>query len=115
MPEYSFMVTDGPDLGRSFVLEEGLTLIGRIESSLPEDPPHSRRWTLIDKTVSRTHAQLHLSHPGAPLLTHLSQTNDTFVDGRKVDEELLQPGQTVRLGQTTLEVQMESGWVRKSL
>lgn len=113
MPEYSFMVTDGPDLGRSFTLEPGVTLIGRIESSIAEDPPESRRWTLIDKTVSRTHAQLSYADPGAPQLKHLSGTNDTFVDGRKVQEETLQPGQTVRLGQTTLEVLMESGWVRK--
>jgi pSer/pThr/pTyr-binding forkhead associated (FHA) protein len=114
MPEYSFLVTDGPDLGRSFVLEEGATLVGRGETLLPEDPPDSRRWTLIDKTVSRTHARLDLSDPGAPILTHLSQTNDTYVDGRKVYEETLQPGQTVRMGQTTLEVHMESGWVRKA-
>jgi pSer/pThr/pTyr-binding forkhead associated (FHA) protein len=114
MPEYSFIVTDGPDLGRTFTLEEGATLIGRGEFSMPEDPPGSRRWTLIDKTVSRTHARLDLADPGAPLLTHLSQTNDTYVDDRKIFEETLQPGQTVRLGQTTLEVQMESGWVRKA-
>lgn len=113
MPEYSFLVTDGPDLGRTFTLEQGVTLIGRIETSQPEDPPGSRRWTLIDKTVSRTHAQLQLDDPGAPKLMHLSQTNETYVDGRKIEEEILQPGQTVRLGQTTMEMAMESGWVRK--
>ena len=107
------MVTDGPDLGRTFDLEEGLTILGRIEVSLPEDPEGSRRWTLIDKTVSRTHAQLEYNVPGAPILTHLSETNDTMIDGRKVKHEILQPGQTLRLGQTTLEMQMESGWARK--
>lgn len=114
MPEYSFMITDGPDLGRTFTLEEGVTLLGRGEGNLPGDPPNSRRWTLIDKTVSRTHAQIWLADPGAPKLTHLSGTNDTYVDGRKISEETLQPGQTVRMGQTTMEVQMESGWVRKT-
>lgn len=113
MTRYSFMVTDGPDLGRTFDLEEGLTILGRIEVSLPEDPEGSRRWTLIDKTVSRTHAQLEYNVPGAPILTHLSETNDTMIDGRKVKHEILQPGQTLRLGQTTLEMQMESGWARK--
>jgi pSer/pThr/pTyr-binding forkhead associated (FHA) protein len=114
MPEYSFMITDGPDLGRSFTLEEGITLVGRGDGRLPGDPPNSRRWTLIDKTVSRTHAQITLSEPGAPQLTHMSQTNDTYVDGRKIEQETLQPGQTVRMGQTTMEVQMESGWARKA-
>lgn len=114
MPEYNFTITDGPDLGRMFTLETGITLVGRGEGTLPDDPPNSRRWTLIDKTVSRTHAQLSLDDPGAPRLTHLSGTNDTYVDGRKILEETLQPGQTVRMGQTTMEVQMESGWARRS-
>jgi predicted component of type VI protein secretion system len=113
MPDYIFEITDGPDLGRIFHLELGTTLLGRGEGRLPGDPPDSRRWTLIDKTVSRTHARIELAEPGAPRLTHLSETNDTFVDGRKIQEETLQPGQTVRMGQTTMQVQMESGWVRK--
>ena len=39
MPQYSFMITDGPDLGRTFILEEGVTLLGRGEGNLPDDPP----------------------------------------------------------------------------
>lgn len=108
MPYYSFMIVDGPDLGRSLTLEEGVTLIGRADRALPEDPPGSQRWTLIDKTVSRTHAQVCLSSPGAPVLTHLSQTNATTVDGRRIACETLQPGQIVQMGTTRLEVQMES-------
>lgn len=112
MATFQLLVTDGPDLGRTLPLEDGITLIGRFESSHPNDPPSSRRLTLIDKTVSRTHAQIYLSPFEGPTLTHLSETNDTYIDGKKVVEESLQPGQSIRMGQTTMELQKEEGWVR---
>ena len=112
MASFQFMVTEGPDLGRAIPLEDGVTLVGRFESSHPDDPAGSRRLTLIDKTVSRTHAQIYLSPFEGPNLRHLSETNDTFVDGKKVSEVTLVPGQVVRMGQTAMELQKESGWVR---
>ena len=98
-------MTDGPDLGRILTLQDGITLIGRFESAHPNDPPTSRRLTLIDKTVSRTHAQIYISPFEGPTLTHLSETNDTYVDNKRIKEGLLVPGQTVRMGQTTMELQ----------
>ncbi len=112
MASFQLMVTDGPDLGRTIPLEDGTTLVGRFESSHPHDPVGSRRLTLIDKTVSRTHAQIYLSPFEGPNLVHLSETNDTFVNGEKVVEITLLPGNVIRMGQTTMELQQESGWVR---
>lgn len=108
---YSFMVTDGPDLGRSFDLEPGLTIVGRLKKIRPSDPEGSRRWSLIDKTVSRSHIMLEWHDPCAPILKHLSETNFTYVDGRVVEEEIVQNGQVIRMGQTTMEVQFEPEWV----
>lgn len=78
----------------------GRTLIGRA----PTEPASEGvfHWTLIDKTVSRTHAELFLADPGVPILRHLSSTNDTFVNGRKIQQENLQDGQVIRLGQTVI-------------
>lgn len=108
---YSFMVTDGPDLGRTFDLEPGLTIVGRLKKTRPYDPEGSRRWGLIDKTVSRSHIMLEWHEPGAPIMKHLSETNFTYIDGTLVEETILSNGQTIRMGQTTMEVQFESEWV----
>ena len=112
MATFQLLVTDGPDLGRTLPIEDGVTLIGRFESSHPNDPPNSKRLTLIDKTVSRTHAQIYLSPFEGPTLTHLSETIDTYLEGKKVIEETLLPGQIVRMGQTSLELQKHDGWDR---
>lgn len=113
------MVTDGPDLGRSFVLTAGITIIGRLDTSAPDDPAGSVRWTLTDPAVSRTHAQINWDGENPPVLIHLSTTNATLLNGRIVTGQSLEQGQSLkdkqnlRMGQTGLEVQeiqSESGW-----
>ena len=104
MRRYIFTVLEGPDIGRTIELQLGRTLIGRA----PQEPESEdlTHWTLIDKTVSRTHAQLSLADPGVPILRHLSQTNATFVDGRQIEQENLQDGQVIRLGQTVIAMEV---------
>jgi len=101
MRRYIFTVLEGPDIGRSLELPLGRTIFGRLESQ-PDDGDDVFRFTLIDKTVSRTHAEISLADPGVPILRHLSSTNDTFVDGRKVEQENLQDGQVIQMGQTVI-------------
>lgn len=119
MVGFSFLVTDGPDEGRTFVLQPGITIIGRLDSSSPEDPRGSVRWTLTDPAVSRTHAQITWDSHQAPVLVHLSTTNATLLNGRIVTGQSLEQGQSLanghhlRLGQTTFEVQQSipnSSW-----
>lgn len=111
MVGYSFMVTDGPDLGRTYTLSPGSTLLGRLDAPSPDDPEASMRWTLTDPAVSRTHAQIDWDGASPPVLIHLSSTNATLLDGRIVtgksleDGQSLKNGQSLRLGQTSLEVQ----------
>lgn len=119
MVGYSFLVTDGPDLGRTYTLEVGSTLMGRLDAPSPDDPEGSMRWTLTDPAVSRTHAQIDWDGTSPPILIHLSSTNATLLDGRIVtgksldDGQSLKQGQSLRLGQTSLEVQevsLGTGW-----
>lgn len=106
MPGYIFEIIDGPDQGRTFELEEGVTLIGRRDTSAEDDPPGSRRWVLTDPAVSRTHARIDWSLDGLPLLIHLSSTNATLLEGRIVTGQSIDQGQTLadghqmRMGQT---------------
>lgn len=119
MVGYSFFVTDGPDLGRTFVLTAGVTIIGRLDTAAADDPPGSVRWTLTDPAVSRTHAQITWDGENAPVLIHLSTTNATLLNGRIVTGQSLEQGQSLqdkqnlRMGQTGLEVQVvevSSAW-----
>ena len=84
---YTLIVLDGPDMGASFKLEPGVTLVGRISSSATPDPAGFQRWELSDVTVSRTHCEIAYSVAGSPVLTHLSQTNQTLVNGKAVDDK----------------------------
>lgn len=101
MNSYIFTVLEGPDIGRTLELQVGKTYLGR--QARPDDRENRVfTWTLIDKTVSRSHAEISLADPGVPILKHLSATNDTFVNGRKITEENLQPGQVIQIGQTAI-------------
>ncbi len=119
MVGYSFLVTDGPDQGRVFVLGVGVTILGRLDTSASDDPPGSVRWTLTDPAVSRTHAQITWDGQSAPVLVHLSTTNATLLNGRIVTGQSLEHGQSLkdqqslRMGQSGLQVQeveVDSGW-----
>jgi pSer/pThr/pTyr-binding forkhead associated (FHA) protein len=112
MRSYLFTVLEGPDIGRCIELPVGRTILGRLEAQGDEEEGVFR-WTLIDKTVSRAHAEISLADPGVPILKHLSATNDTFVDGRKVSQENLQDGQIIRMGQTVVVMEVLSNQLRR--
>jgi pSer/pThr/pTyr-binding forkhead associated (FHA) protein len=102
---------NGPDIGLTFELNPGLTLLGRIEANT-NDPESSQRLCLTDKTVSRTHSEISWNGQKPPLLTHSSLTNDTFLDGKKILSKSIHDGQIIQMGQTILGVQIEVdyGW-----
>lgn len=101
MFSYQFTIIEGPDIGRTLELKVGKTYLGR-QSIADDEENRIYCWTLIDKTVSRTHAEISLADPGVPILIHLSATNDTFVNSRKILKENLQHGQVIQLGQTVI-------------
>lgn len=113
MARYSFYTTDGPDKGKTFNLEPGVTLLGRRDTAAGDDPSDSRRWVLTDPAVSRTHARIEWDGEGPPVLVHLSSTNATLLDGKIVtgltleEGSQLSNGNKIRMGQTGFEVREE--------
>lgn len=113
MARYSFFTTDGPDKGKTFNLEPGVTLLGRRDTAAGDDPTESKRWVLTDPAVSRTHARIDWDGENSPVLIHLSSTNATLLDGKIVtgltleEGSQLSNGNKIRMGQTGFEVQEE--------
>lgn len=84
--------TGAPLVGRAFVLRRGKTLVGRKESNdivIPES------------SVSAMHAWIINDGSQCRVMNMLS-TNGTFVNGEKVHEARLEPGDRVRFGNVEL-------------
>ncbi len=78
--------------GHEFPLRYGTTIVGRGEEADIRLP---------DVGISRRHARLAFDGTSA-VLTDLRSTNGTLVNDRRVDEQLLHPGDRISLGETTL-------------
>jgi len=57
-----------------------------------------------DKNVSRVHCQLTITEKGC-LIADLQSTNGTFVNGERISEKALKPGDEVRIGITTFRIE----------
>ncbi|HSQ66826.1 MAG TPA: sigma 54-interacting transcriptional regulator [Polyangiaceae bacterium] len=90
------IVVDGPDAGRRLHLSEGLARIGTAPSNDLQ---------LTDPTVSRLHADLRLAENGI-LVRDAGSTNGTVIDGLQVVEATVGAGATIRVGNTTLRVEI---------
>ena len=78
--------------GDRFVLGETVVTIGRMPDSV---------MTLEDPNVSRNHAEIRPSGGGF-VLADLGSTNGTKINGVKVSERVLQDGDELTFGSTTL-------------
>ena len=88
----SLEVIQGPDLGRSFQLGLGETVVGRQSPQLP----------LSDSTISRRHARLGQRN-GAWYIEDAGSVNGTFVNGVRVSRPTrLHLGDQIRCGRTLL-------------
>lgn len=58
----------------------------------------SNDFVVNDDSVSRNHALLIINDTGTVTIKDLNSTNGTFVDGKRIFETQLLPGQTVKLG-----------------
>jgi hypothetical protein len=87
------IVLAGAETGRAFGVKQEGTVVGRDASC---DVPLPG-----DTTVSRRHAFLAASD-GAYTIRDEGSSNGTFVNGHKVDEAPLNPGDEVIVGQTRL-------------
>jgi pSer/pThr/pTyr-binding forkhead associated (FHA) protein len=89
IPEEAFLVIDG---AKVFPLNSPVINIGRrLENNLVIDDPR----------VSRTHAQLRAIN-GRFVLFDLNSTGGTFINGQKVIQSVIYPGDVISLSGVTL-------------
>jgi pSer/pThr/pTyr-binding forkhead associated (FHA) protein len=79
--------------GRSVDLGERTT-IGRVEDNA---------FQIAEPSVSSRHCEI-LLQGGEVLVKDLNSTNGTFINGEKITERVLKPGQTLRLGNVELKL-----------
>jgi pSer/pThr/pTyr-binding forkhead associated (FHA) protein len=83
--------------GRSCELHTDRTTIGRVEDNT---------FQIADASVSSHHCEVHL-RGGEIFIRDLNSTNGTFINDAKIAESVLKPGQTLRLGQIELKLEIE--------
>src|SRR5262245_21968983 len=81
--------------GRSHELTVDKTTIGRVDDNT---------FPIVDPSVSSHHCEAVLRATEV-LFRDLTPTNGTFIEGEKVTESVLKPGQILRLGQIQLRLE----------
>ena len=71
-----------------------VTIGRRVDAGVP----------LLDSAVSRRHCELAL-RGGVPVVRDLRSTNGTYINGRRITESLVTPGDRLQLGNTVFLVQ----------
>lgn len=84
--------------GRSHELTVDKTTIGRVDDNT---------FPIIDPSVSSHHCEILLQGQDVKV-RDLGSTNGTFIEGEKITEAALKPGQILRLGQIQLRLEAES-------
>lgn len=83
--------------GRSEELKVDKTTIGRVEDNT---------FQIAEPSVSSHHCEVFLRGNDV-VVKDLESTNGTFINGEKITESVLKPGQVLRLGQ--VEIRLENG------
>jgi predicted component of type VI protein secretion system len=84
--------------GRSHELKVDKTTIGRLEDNTFQIP---------EPSVSSHHCEV-LLNGNAVVIKDLNSTNGTFINGNKITESTLKPGQVLRLGQIELRLETDA-------
>ncbi len=83
--------------GRALELKADKTTIGRVEDNT---------YQIAEASVSSHHCEV-LLRGSEVVIKDLNSTNGTFINGEKIAESVLKPGQTLRLGQVELQIETE--------
>jgi serine/threonine protein kinase len=89
----TLIILAGPDEGRVFPLESETFLIGRSRAT---------GTALIDSHVSRVHCQVYVED-GKHVLADFESGSGTFVNGQRTAKHILQPGDLIRVGETSIQ------------
>lgn len=84
--------------GRSHELKVDKTTIGRVEDNT---------FQIAEPSVSSHHCEVILRGTDV-VIRDLNSTNGTFINGEKVTEAVLKPGQALRLGQIELRLETDT-------
>src|SRR6476659_7795423 len=87
------VVLAGPDEGRVFRLGTDPLMLGRSRATESH---------LIDPHVSRIHCQVTLEGERY-IISDFDSAGGTFVNGKKITKQPLQPGDLIRIGNTRLQ------------
>jgi pSer/pThr/pTyr-binding forkhead associated (FHA) protein len=85
-------VLSGPHTGKTLPLRHGFNIGKNAQNDLVID----------DGYTSGYHAQLISDASGAWTLVDMTSTNGTFVNGVRIQQQRLQNGMSIRIGQTEL-------------
>src|SRR5829696_8769441 len=97
MADETLKITGGNATGQTITLEQEL-VIGRSTPGLGSLGG--------DSEISRVHARVFHDPSGRLLVEDLGSTNGTFVNGNRISgQQALNPGDQVRVGQTTMSVE----------
>jgi pSer/pThr/pTyr-binding forkhead associated (FHA) protein len=83
--------------GLSYELKGERTTVGRVDDNA---------FTIAEPSISSHHAEI-LLQGNDVLVKDLNSTNGTFINGEKIAEAVVKPGQILRLGQ--VEMRLEGG------
>lgn len=86
-------IISGDSAGVSYEIGSGSYRVGRTDANSIRLP---------DGSVSSAHAEVSLDSAGNLIVRDLGSTNGTFVNGQRVREALIQPGQGLRIGNLEL-------------
>lgn len=84
-------------IGRTHELKVDKTTVGRVDDNT---------FPVAEASVSSHHCEILLK--GTDVVVHdLNSTNGTFINGEKITESVLKPGQVLRLGQIEMRLETE--------
>jgi hypothetical protein len=87
--------------GRTYELSVEKTTVGRVEDNA---------FQIAEPSVSSHHAEI-LLRGNDVVIKDLNSTNGTYINGEKVTEATLKPGQTLKLGSVELQLEGKDGAV----
>ena len=90
------VILEGPDKNKKMTLSKNVIKIGKKENN---------DLVLTDKTVSRNHLEIEYRDDSF-ILRDLESTNGTYLNGNKVKEAFLSPGDFIKLGNSAIEFVM---------
>jgi pSer/pThr/pTyr-binding forkhead associated (FHA) protein len=85
-------------IGRTHELKVDKTTIGRVDDNT---------FPIAEASISSHHCEIVLKGNDV-VVRDLNSTNGTFINGEKVAESVLQPGQILRLGQIEMRLETEA-------